>query len=285
MGILFALGALFAWGFGDFFIQRTSRLIGIWQALFFIGISGFLGLLPFVYKDLPSLSLGSGFMLAGFVLLVVIFALIDFEAMREGKLAVVQPIISLELVWTIIFALVIAQEQISAGQAIFIVMVMIGIWMTVTIRRPRWFVFRRRIEKGVAIAFVSAFGMGFINFQVGRFSREIDPLTVIWATHSGAAIVSGIYLLATGKFLRLYHDFKKYPWPIIGESFFDNISWISFAYATTYIPITIATAIGESYIALSVLLGIFVNREKLQGHQYFGIALAVAGVIALSLYV
>ncbi len=29
LGIIFALGALLCWGFGDFFIQRTSRKTGV----------------------------------------------------------------------------------------------------------------------------------------------------------------------------------------------------------------------------------------------------------------
>lgn len=40
IGILFAFIALISWGFGDFFIQKTTRIIGSWKALFFIGIVG-----------------------------------------------------------------------------------------------------------------------------------------------------------------------------------------------------------------------------------------------------
>lgn len=54
-GILFAFIALISWGFGDFFIQRTTRIVGSWKALFLIGIVGLVGLLPFVKSDLASL--------------------------------------------------------------------------------------------------------------------------------------------------------------------------------------------------------------------------------------
>jgi drug/metabolite transporter (DMT)-like permease len=62
------------------------------------------------------------------------------------------------------------------------------------------------------------------------------------------------------------------------------VAWVSFAKATTFIPIAIATTISESYIALAVLLGLFVNREKLRTHQILGITLATFGVIILAYY-
>ncbi|MEK7110702.1 MAG: EamA family transporter, partial [Patescibacteria group bacterium] len=55
MGIVFALTALFAWGIGDFLIQRSARKFGDWAALFFIDIFGTIVLLPFVWQDFPAL--------------------------------------------------------------------------------------------------------------------------------------------------------------------------------------------------------------------------------------
>lgn len=62
----------------------------------------------------------------------------------------------------------------------------------------------------------------------------------------------------------------------------DNVAWTAYGFAMIYIPIAIATTISESYVALSVMLGIFVNREKIEKHQIIGIVLAILGVILLS---
>jgi drug/metabolite transporter (DMT)-like permease len=77
-------------------------------------------------------------------------------------------------------------------------------------------------------------------------------------------------------------DLKNHPKLIIGQSILDNTAWVAFAVSTTHVPIAIATAISESYIALAVFLGLFLNHEKLRPHQMAGVALAVVGVIALS---
>jgi uncharacterized membrane protein len=57
---------------------------------------------------------------------------------------------------------------------------------------------------------------------------------------------------------------------------------MSFAKSATLIPIGLTTAISESYIALAVLLGLYFNKEKLRYHQFIGIGIIIAGVIALS---
>src|SRR5688500_18454885 len=71
-GIFFALIALFSWGFGDFFIQRTTRVIGIWKALFFIAFTGGMVLFPFIRNDLLSLR-PNDFLLLTFLVAVVMF--------------------------------------------------------------------------------------------------------------------------------------------------------------------------------------------------------------------
>ncbi|MBP6912267.1 MAG: hypothetical protein KBB88_03660 [Candidatus Pacebacteria bacterium] len=55
LGVLASVGALIAWTFGDFSIQRAVRKIGNLPALFFIGMTGSIALFPFVYSQLPLL--------------------------------------------------------------------------------------------------------------------------------------------------------------------------------------------------------------------------------------
>lgn len=48
------------------------------------------------------------------------------------------------------------------------------------------------------------------------------------------------------------------------------------------IPISVATTVSESYIALSVLAGIYINHERVRLHQKLGIAITVVGVVVLT---
>ena len=284
MGILFAFIALVSWGFGDFFIQRTVRVVGSWRALFFIGIVGLVGLLPFVKNDLVSLS-GANLLLLSLLGIIVVFtALFDFEALRRGKIAIVEPIIGLELPITVGLSIALAGESLSFLQLLLIGIVFIGIMFAITAHHTYLHYHKRIFERGVILAGVGAIGMALTNFLVGVSSQDISPLITIWFAHSLVAVVCGAYILFKGEFWNLISDFKKYPKPIIGQSILDNVAWVSFAKATTYIPIAIATTISESYIALAVLLGLFVNREKLRAHQVAGVILATIGVIMLSYF-
>ena len=55
-GVLFAFVALVGWAFGDFFIQKTARLLNSYATLFIIGSIGAVGLLPFVFRDIPTIT-------------------------------------------------------------------------------------------------------------------------------------------------------------------------------------------------------------------------------------
>ena len=284
VGILFALIALVSWGFGDFFIQKTTRVVGSWKALFFIGVVGLVGLFPFVKNDLASLN-SANFLLLGLLGGVVVFAaLFDFEALRQGKIAIIEPIVGLELPLTVGLSVTLANESLSSLQLILIGIIFIGIILAITAHHTRLHYHKRIFERGALLAGIGAIGMALANFLVGVSSQNISPLITIWFAHSFLAMVCAIYMLYKGAFGNLIHDLKNYSKPIIGQSILDNVAWVSFAKATTFIPIAIATTISESYIALAVLLGLFVNREKLRKHQVVGIVLAIIGVITISYF-
>lgn len=282
IGITFALIAFLSWGFGDFYIQKTTRLVGTWKALFFIGFTGFVALFPFVKNEIFNLERGSLLLLAVLGIVVVFSALFDFEAMRRGKIAIVEPLIGMELPITVGLSVSLGKEHLTGAQFALIAAIFVGIVLAITTHHKHLRYHRRIFEKGVIFAGIAAVGMALTNFLVGVSSQQISPLTAIWFSHSLIAFICAAYIIFSGGHKTIISDIKNHPKPIIGQSILDNAAWISFAFATTYIPISIATTISESYVALAVFLGIFVNREKLRSHQIAGVILAIGGVIALS---
>jgi len=284
LGIIFAFVALLSWGFGDFFIQRTARAVGIWKALFFIGIVGFITLLPFVKNEIINLDANSLILLVVLGIVVVFSSLFYFEALKRGKIAVIEPLLGLELPITVGLSMSLQKEHLTLIQLVSIGVVFVGIVLTITAHHTYLHYHQRIFEKGVILAGIGAIGMALTNFLTGVSSQQISPLTTIWFAHSSLAVVCAIYLTYKGGFRTILSDLRDNPKPIIGQSILDNIAWIMFALATTLIPISIATTISESYIALAVLLGISINRERLRIHQIVGIVLAVSGIIALSAF-
>ncbi len=280
-GVFLSLVALVAWGVGDFLIQRTTRLVGSAKALFFIGVVAFVALLPFVFVELPHLTVANFTLLATLSVVVILGAAFDFEALRKGKIAVIEPVVGLELPMTVIMTVIFLGESFTPLQIFLMVLVFGGTALTVTRDIKH---LTRLFEKGVLLAFLAAVGTALTSVMVGFSSQEISPLVSIWFSHGTLALVSGIVILSSGGMRSILKDIIKNPVTIGSQSVLDNVAWIAFAFAATMIPISIATTISGGYVALGVLLGIFVSREKVKTHQALGIAFVSIGVIVLSYF-
>ena len=281
MGILFAITALVAWGLGDFLIQRSARAFGDWIALFYITAFGSIILFPFVYGDLRA-AFGLHSLLlftAGFVILFA--ALLDFEALRIGKISIIEPIYALEIPVAAILAATLIHENLTLPQVFFIIVIMTGIFL-VSIQSFKNFG-TAKLERGVWYAIFATIGMGTANFLFGLGARATSPLVINWFSNTFIAIVALGYLAATTQLGAIVLNFKEKKRLILNVSFFDKLAWISFSYAMLYIPIAVATGISEGYIAFAAGLGLTFNHEHLRPHQKVGFVLAIAAVIVLAL--
>ena len=283
IGIICALVAMLAWGFGDFLIQRSLRKVGDWETLFIITLFGTIILLPFVWHQLPTLfsfkTATSGILLSA-GLMLFLAALAEFEALRRGKLSVIEPTWSLEIPTSVLLAFLVLGERLSGTQILIIIALIIGLFLVSY--RGQVFTKRFFLEKGVVISIFSALLMGAANFFVGWGARETDSLLINFSVNIFSMVGTGIVLLAQKRFLKPFRDVQKYPRELLLMCVLDNGAWIAFAFAMVYAPIGLAVALSESYIIIAVLLGIFINREKLQTHQRAGLIIAVISAIVIA---
>lgn len=282
LGILFAFGALFSWGFGDFFIQRTTRLIGTWKALFCITALGAIVLFPFIKDDLRTLTVGDISLLWLVTVITLFTALFDFEALKRGKIAIIEPIMGMELPLTAALSILLWKEAVSLTQLLLIAITFTGITLAITHNHAHPNYRRRIFEKGVIFAGLGAITMALVNFTTGVASQETSPILVIWFVHTSLALICVVYLAMQGELRSLPKDIRSHRIPIAIQSVLDNAAWLFYASAMTIIPISIATTISESYIVLASLLGIIMNHEKLRKHQFIGIILTITGITLLS---
>lgn len=283
LGILAAIIAMLCWGFGDFLIQRSTRKIGDWETLFLITLLGTIGLLPFVWKDFPNFfqNLGPIVWILGVAgILLFVAALLEFEALKEGKISVIEPTWSLEIPAAAIFAAFILKESLSPEQIILIATLIIGLFF-VSYRgalTKKFF-----LEKGVTISVVAAITMGAANFFVGWGARETDSLMINFVISFVSLVGSFIFLLFKGRINKTFSDLTKYPKTLLPMMVLDNSAWIAFAFAMTLAPIGITVALSESYIIIAVILGIFINKEKLSRRQLAGLLVALTSAILLAM--
>lgn len=281
-GIALSFLAMLAWGLGDFFIQRATRKVGDWEALFIITLVGTILLLPFVWKDLIHIS-SYGWrlwvVLGGSALMFVI-GLIDFEALREGKLAVIESIWSFEVLAAAFLAFLVLGETITSFQLLLIMSLVIGL-ILISFKHER--LSRRALwEKGVLLGLAGGLLMGIENFLVGWGSRITDPIFMNFCIEFVIMVLTLVYLWSHGKVRIAFRDFADNKILLLNMSILDKIAWVAYAFATTLAPIAIATALSESYIVIGVILGIWINKERLVAHQKLGLGVAIASAVILA---
>ncbi|MEI7462914.1 MAG: DMT family transporter [Candidatus Taylorbacteria bacterium] len=282
VGIGLAFIAMLCWGFGDFLIQKSARKVGDIEALFFVSLFGVVVLLPFVWKSVYPLIFGSYdvlliLLVASIVLLLA--ALFDFEALRVGKLSIIEPIWSFEVPMAAILAFVILGERITWVQILLIILLII--FLVLVGFKEKKFDKKFFMERGVIIAIFGAIFMGGANFFMGWGGRVTDPLMINFVTDVFITFVTFIILIINGKLTKTFRDVKHNYSVLLPMSISDEVAWIAFVFAMTLAPIAVATALSESYIIVAVLLGLFINKEKLQNHQKVGLVGAI--VVALTL--
>ncbi|OHA21799.1 MAG: hypothetical protein A2849_02605 [Candidatus Taylorbacteria bacterium RIFCSPHIGHO2_01_FULL_51_15] len=284
VGVGFAFVAMLCWGIGDFLIQKSTRRIGDFETLFLITFFGAALLLPFVYQDIPDLFEADGKnslpVLVGGSLILFLAAVLNFEALRRGKISVVEPIWSFEIVAASLFAFFVLGERLSVEEIALVILLMLGLFLVSF--RGKILSHRHFLERGVSLAFLGAVAMGIANFFVGWGARLTDALVVNFVFNVVIAILSGVYLLVHGRLFQSFRDLMRYRVSVIPMIITDNAAWIAYAFAMSLIPIGIATALSESYIIIAVILGFALGREKLGLHQKVGLIVALITAITLA---
>ena len=285
VGILFAFAALFLWGGGDFLIQRVTRRIGDWETLFLISVFSIIVITPFVYSNVISYLSNEKSLIVLTAASVAMFigALITFEAYKRGKLAAVEPTLSLEIPVVAFLALVFISEALSPLEYIIVIFLLMGLFLVSL--KSYHFTKSAWLEKGVLLGVISAFFLGLADFLVGFGSRLTNPLVINWFIGITLTVYTLAFLVYSGRLRKLLRDTKKSPRLILSTCALDTGAWIAYVFAVLSIPITIAVAISENFIAFAALLGILINKERFMTHQKLGLVIALASAVALALLI
>lgn len=265
-------------------MQRSIRKIGNWQTLFFISSTGAVMLLPFVWNNIPKIfspdsrSTITVLLLGGLILFVA--AVLDFEALKRGKLAIVEPIWSVEVPVAGILAFIILREEISLLQIILIATLLVS--LIILSIKENIQIKRFILEKGAIYAFLGALFMGTANFMVGWGGRLSDPLMVNFFVDVLIAILSGLYLLVSKQLQSSFGGFRNNFNILLSASILDKIAWLAFVFAMVFAPIAIAVALSESYIIIAVILGLSLNKERLIKYQKLGMIFAIISALILA---
>ena len=283
LGIGLAFIAMLSWGFGDFFIQKSTRKLGDWETLFFITSFGTIVLIPFVWKEFVNLVFnhqGDLFILVSSALVLTLAAIFQLEGFKKGKISVLEPLMSFEILSAGVLSFFILGDKVSPLQIFVILALIVGLFLVSFKGKVSTKNFL--IEKGVYIFIFGAIFMGGADFLLGWGSRVTDPIVANFVLNICMMVISGLMMILHPSYRTSFNKIKDSRGLILIMSVADNIGWIAYALAMTIVPIAVATGMSEASVIIAVLLGLFINKEKLQKHQKVGLVIALTSVVVLA---
>ena len=279
MASILALFSSILWGSADFFAGRLSKKNHPFAVL---GLSQIFGLLVGILIVLISGNwqgkvLGfDGFLipgvLAGFFGYLGLACL--YEGLSTGRMGVVSPISSMSAIVPLTYALL-TGEVLSAITAVGVVIALVGIFCASGPELSQGLPLKPLI---LALGAAAGFGLALTFIAVGSQSSALMTMVSMRAATFFITLGLVVKFKTTGGFSR-----KDLPMLFfIGAA--DFLANLLLGVATTKGIVSVAMIFGSLYPIATALLAFKILKERLHRVQYFGIALAVAGVSLISAF-
>ena len=226
--------------------------------------------------ELQQLPYGIALSVSGMVSLAALY-----RAFALGPIAVVSPVVASYAALTVVLIVVFLGERLTSGQAVAIGVTFVGVAVASTDIRE----LRRtlgRPSEGVRIGFFATLGFAVWSaiFAVGV--RATDGLGLIVLQRSFSVVLLTLFVVLRGTSLR----------PIAARPALALVAATGVLDTGANVLLALGIASGfatfvmtgsGAYPLIPALLAISVLRERLAPNQYVGVAVLVAGLVALGL--
>jgi drug/metabolite transporter (DMT)-like permease len=274
VAVLGGLGAAACWATATLCAARSARLIGAPSVLAWVMLVGLVVTAPLVAADGIPDALGarelwwlclSGAGNVGGLLL-------DYKALRVGKVSIVAPITSTEGAIAAVLA-VVTGEALGAGAGLMLGIIALGVVLASTV--PGGGSGDPRRATILASAAALCFGVGL--FATARVS---DALPLVWALIPARllGVVAVAIPLAASRHLRITRE----ALPLVATSGLCEVAgFAAFALGSRH-GIAVAAVLASQFAALAAIAAYFLFHERLSRLQLTGIAVIALGVAVLT---
>jgi drug/metabolite transporter (DMT)-like permease len=284
VGIALGLAAALSWGLGDVFAAIASRQTGALRVVlgFHLVATALLALLLFASGG--GVANVSARDLAWFVLVGALgwlSYLAFYRALAIGPISIVSPVVSAYAAVTVVCAVLISGERLTAGEGAAIAVAMLGVVLASSDLSQILSV-ERVAALGVVLALLTAVLIGSFLFGVAYFSEEYDWLVPIFL----ARAFSTVFIVATA--LRgaewRFPDRSPRLLAMIGlVAVVDTAGYVAFNFGVRHADTAVVATASAPYALVPIAAGVLLMHERPRPTQWMGIALVIAGLVLLGL--
>jgi drug/metabolite transporter (DMT)-like permease len=275
-GLLLALGASLAWGVADFVGPWQGRTLGALRVMFWAQVAGLAAAALVVLArgdapDDPAVLLAIPAAVSGTLGLYAYY-----RGMAIGAMAVVAPIAGASAIVPVVFG-ILSGDRPSTLQYVGVACALVGIVLASLEHQEGG---RRGMAAGVGLALLAAIGFGFY-FPPMHAAGKADPFWAAFIFRAAATLVVLAAVAARRPAIRL-RGWKLLI--VVGVGLGDTLGNVLFAGAAAQGGLESLTSVLASlYPVVTVLLAAFVLHERVAAVQRLGAALALAGIVLISI--
>jgi len=274
LALLLALGSSVVWGCADFGGGSLTRRLPVLAVTVVSQGAGFVALLVALgvrgHLDTHSFALGVVGGIGGGIGLAAFY-----KALSLGTMSVVSPIAACSAVVPFVVSLA-TGERPAAIAVVGAVLALAGAVLASVEERRSTSPERAR---AIVLAVVTAGALGLFVYFLGLGSREGDALSTLVGARVGSLGVLILLAAARRASLRL-------PARALGAVAAVGLADVSanalFAFASGHGLLALVSVLGSLYPVMTLLLAYVVLHERLTRSQQAGVAIALAGVVAIA---
>jgi drug/metabolite transporter (DMT)-like permease len=265
-----------AWGAGTFCSARSSRIIGAWSVVAWVMLFGLVANVAVIAVGPRPGSLGAtdiAWMLVS-GLANAAGLLLEYTALRRGKVGIVTPMASTEGAIAAVLA-VATGEALGAATAGLLAIVVVGVVLAgVAPEEPS----PDQPKSGaIWLAALAALSFGVGIFATGHLSAS---LPAGWAVLPPRLV--GVALVATPLALSRRLRLSRSALPLVAfTGIAEVLGFVCFAVGARH-SVAIAAVLGSQFAAVASVAAYVFLRERLTRLQLVGVVLIVVGVAALT---